>query len=157
MSEPVSVRPATRDDIPAMSRVLIASITELCHREHRNDPALIADWTANKTPAGLAKFFDNPEVALFVAERTGEIAAVGCIGHNGWIRLNYVAPGHRFTGVSKALLAAMEAALRQGGIADAHLHSTKTAHRFYQAAGWIDDGAPDLAGQMPSYPMRKRL
>ena len=45
-----SVRRAEPDDVLAMSRVLTASIIELCAADHGNDPAAIAAWTRNKTP-----------------------------------------------------------------------------------------------------------
>lgn len=154
----VLVREATRADVTAMSRVLTASIIELCAADHQRDLAIIAGWTRNKTPAEVEKFFDNPELTLYVAERAGEIAAVGCLGIDGTIRLNYVAPAHRFQGVSKALLAAMEEALRRRGIRAAHLHSTRTAHAFYLSAGWVDDGPLETAaGRVPGQPMRKAL
>ena len=153
----VRVRHATPADIPAMSRVLIASITELCGADHGGDPTLIADWTANKTPESVARWFDNPDNTLYVAERLGEVAAVGSTGPGGEIRVNYVAPTHRFTGVSRTLLAAMEEALRRQGLAEARLHSTRTAHSFYLARGWEDAGELDLSGRVPGFPMRKRL
>lgn len=151
------MRLATRADIPAMSRVLIASITELCDADHGDDPEIIDHWTSNKTPDGIARWFDNPENTLYVAERLGEVAAVGCTASDGSIRVNYVAPAHRFRGVSKALLAAMEEDLRTKGTAEAHLESTQTAHRFYLSAGWVDAGAIDAGGRVPGYPMHKRL
>jgi len=153
----ILVREATRSDVPAMSRVLTASIVELCAADHHGDPTIIAGWTRNKTPVEVAKFFDNPDLTLFLAEYLGEVAAVGGVDRDGGIRLNYVAPEHRFQGVSKALLAAMEAAIRERGLATAHLHSTRTAHDFYRRAGWQDDGEIDTSGRVPGYPMRKSL
>ena len=47
---------------------------------------------------------------------------------------------HRFAGVSKALLAAMEEALLAAALATAPLISTVTAHRFYRSMGWSDVG-----------------
>ena len=140
-----------------MSRILIASITELCGPDHHGDAAVIAGWTRNKTPAELRKILANPDVAVYVAERGGVPLAVGCIGLDGWIRLNYVAPEFRFHGASKALLAAMEAALRAGGVALARLESTATAHRFYLSAGWTDIGAPGGSHAVEAFPMEKRL
>ena len=153
----VVVRAATLADADAMSRVLTASITQLCAADHHGDPVIIGAWTANKTLAGVRKFFDNPETTLVIAERLGEVAAVGSFDTAGTIRLNYVAPAHRFRGVSKALLGAMEAALRTRGTAIARLHATTTAHEFYRAAGWRDDGPADTSGRVVYYPMCKAL
>jgi GNAT superfamily N-acetyltransferase len=153
----ISVRPANAADVPAMSRVLTRSITELCAADHRDDPALVARWTANKSVAGVEKMLASEGVTLLVAERDGTIAAVGAIIEPDTIGLNYVDPDHRFAGVSKALLEAMEGELRARGIREARLHSTRTAHEFYLGAGWEDSGPPEDGFGMRDYPMRKTL
>ena len=153
----IAVRPAVAADVPAMSRVMIASITDLAVADHRNDPALIARWTANKTEAGIGKMLGSESIALFVAERDGEVAAVGAIIEPDTIGLNYVDPAHRFAGVSKALLAGMEDALRRQGVTEGKLNSTETAHRFYLGAGWLDAGPRGEDFGMSDYPMRKRF
>lgn len=138
-----------------MSAVLIDSITELCVADHHNNPEALASWLANKTPDGVAKWFANPAGTMLVAERNGEIAACGSINiADRMILLNYVSPRHRFAGVSKALLADMEARLGPG---EAKLESSATARRFYLAHGWVEDGPPVPHRFIPGYPMRKVL
>jgi GNAT superfamily N-acetyltransferase len=137
-----------------MSDVLIASITALCVADHGNRPEALSRWCANKSPAGVLAWFDNPDNRLFVAERDGAIAAVGGINLEREIILNYVSPDHRFTGVSTALLDAMEQALGPG---EATLGSTATAHRFYLRRGWTDTGAREPYAGMVAWPMRKLL
>src|SRR5690606_26189715 len=56
----ITIRPATEADVPAMSRVLTASITELCGADHGNDPDRIARWTANKNVEGVRSMLANP-------------------------------------------------------------------------------------------------
>lgn len=150
----IAVRPASPADAAAMSAVLIASITHLCAADHRNDPAALASWLANKTPEGIGQWFANPANTLLVAEREGEIAAVGGCNTARRIILNYVSPRHRFAGVSTAMLRALETALGPGA---ASLDSTATALRFYRAAGWQEAGPPAPYGLVPGYPMRKLL
>ena len=150
----ITVRRARLDDAPAMSAVLIASITELCETDHKNNPDAIAAWTANKTPAALGGWFANPSNTLLVAERDGEIAAVGGYNSDRTIIVNYVSPRHRFAGVSKAMLAGLEAGLGPG---EAILESTATARRFYLGAGWQEAGPPVPHKFVPGYPMRKLL
>ena len=123
-----------------MSRVLIASITGLCSADHGNDLNRIADWTANKSPEGVAGMLADPASSMFVVERDGAVAAVGLIAGNR-IGLNYVDPDHRRAGVSKALLAHMEQVLRQRGVTLAVLDSTETALAFDRQAGWSPSGA----------------
>jgi GNAT superfamily N-acetyltransferase len=153
----IAVRLAVEADIPAMSAVMTASVTELCAADHRNDPDNIARWNNNKTPEGVARMLANPEQCFFVAERDGEVAAVGAVSKAGMVTLNYVSPAHRFQGVSRALLAHMEQVLRDWGLVEAELVSTTTGRRFYLGAGWVEDGPPDTTGFATSYPMRKVL
>lgn len=151
------VRPATEDDVPAMSAVLMASIIELCAADHGGDPAAIAAWTRNKSPAGVAAMLANADLSLLVVERDGQVAAVGAVTADGTISLNYVAPDARHAGISTALLAHLETMLTQRGHTEARLESTITARAFYQSRGWQADG-PQASGRMVNgYPMRKRL
>lgn len=135
----VNIRKANKTDIPTMSRVLTASITSLCIEDHGNDPGRLRQWTQNKTEEGVGKMMDNSALTLWVAEVSGEIAAVGAVAGDS-IVLNYVAPEQCFRGVSKALLATMEDSLRDAGISLGKLVSTRSALRFYLACGWSELG-----------------
>jgi hypothetical protein len=84
----IAIRRAVPADAPAMSAVLIASITELCVADHKNDPAALASWLANKTPEGVGVWFTNPANTILVAERNGEIAACGAYNTDRKIILN---------------------------------------------------------------------
>jgi len=153
----ILVRRATPADVPAMSAVLVASITDLCVADHRDDPAILGRWLDNKSPEMVARMLAAPGAAFFVAELGGEIAAVGCVNEPDEIGLNYVSPSHRLVGVSKALLAAMEEYLIGRGVTTASLSSTSTAHRFYLANGWLDAGGCRQEFGMICQPMEKRL
>jgi hypothetical protein len=150
----ISVRPAVRADAPAMSALLVASITSLCAADHGNRAEALARWLANKTPEGVLGWFDNPDNTILVAERDGALAAAGAFNVRREIILNYVAPQHRFAGVSSALLLEMERVLGPG---EATLSSTETAHRFYLGRGWADTGATECYAGMVAWAMRKRL
>ncbi len=153
----IAIRPAGPADAPAMSAVLTASIRDLCTADHRNDPEILAGWLRNKTPEMVLKMLERPGAQFLVAEHDGEIAAVGCLNGPAEIGLNYVAPAHRFQGVSKALLAALEDRNRASGADRARLTSTGTAHRFYLANGWEDAGPAEADRGMLCYPMEKCL
>lgn len=150
----ILVRNARPADAPAMSAVLIASITELCTADHHNDPKTLAGWLANKTPEGVAKWFDNPDTTLVVAEQNGKIAAVGAFNASREILLNYVSPKHRFAGVSTALLEGMELGLGPG---NATLTSTETARKFYKSRGWKPVGDTKQHRGVDGHSMRKVL
>jgi len=151
------IREAVPRDVDAMSRVLVASITELCEADHGDIAANIARWTANKSPDSIRAWLDEPAVHLFVAERDGEVVCVGAFSDQGEIVLNYVAPKARFAGVSKAMLAHLEGCMRARGIEDGRLTSTATAHAFYVGAGWRNTGEPQKRFGVEVYPMSKAL
>lgn len=153
----IHVRPATAADVPDMSRVLIASITELCIADHGQSPERLATWTANKTPKGISAMLANPGLRMLVAELEGRLAVGAVVPGNGEVSLNYVDPAARFRGVSKALLAALEAELREAGVVEAQLTSTTTARAFYHAAGWSEEAAPVACMGGEGHRMRKRL
>lgn len=153
----ISIRPALPADAPAMSAVLIASIRDLCSADHRNDPEILAGWLRNKTPDMVLKMLERPGAQFLVAEQDGEVAAVGCLNGPDEIGLNYVSPAHRFQGVSKALLTALEERIRASGATLGKLSSTGTAHRFYLANGWQDAGPAEADRGMLCYPMKKQL
>lgn len=153
----IEITEALPADATAISRVLIASITELCAADHGGNPALIAGWTANKTPGNIGRWIAGPEVVLVVARRHGLTAGVGGWTAGGEIALNYVAPEFRGQGVSTAMLVEIERQMRSAGMAEGRLTSTMTALAFYRARGWIDDGPREIDFGMPGQPMRKSL
>jgi GNAT superfamily N-acetyltransferase len=151
------VRPAAAADAGACAEVLRASIAALCGADHGGDPELVRRWCANKTPESLGRWIADPDQRLFVAEGGGLVLGVAGLATGGEVTLNYVAPGARLRGVSTALLARLERELAGLGHAEARLTSTRTAHRFYRARGWQDDGPPEDWLGLPGQPMRKRL
>lgn len=151
------IRRAIAADVPAISVVLTASITELCAADHGGDAGAIAAWTRNKSQAGVAGMLANPDLELYVAEREGAIVAAGAVTKDGTVALNYVAPQARFAGISSALLARLEQALVALGHREGRLESTSTARAFYESRGWQADG-PQASGRVVNgYPMRKAL
>jgi GNAT superfamily N-acetyltransferase len=153
-----TIRLASASDADACSRVLCASIRELCFADHRGDSAHITNWTSNKSTKAIADWISTGTYVLFVAERDGHVIAVGAVeGGSNVASLNYVAPEARFAGVSRAMLAHLESYLRQRGFLTARLVSTETAHRFYASNGWRDAGDPVTAFGGAAYPMEKDL
>jgi GNAT superfamily N-acetyltransferase len=151
------IRHAVPEDAPAACEVMRRSITQLCVADHRNDPAILERWLANKTPE-IFRSWIRPENSLLVAIEGDSILAVGCVTNSGEITLNYVSPDARFRGISKALLPALEARAIEQGNERCTLRSTETARRFYLARGFAQDGSADgKFGMSSGYPMSKRL
>ncbi len=155
----MKVRDATSADAEAACAVLRASIIELCAADHGNDPVLMERWLANKQPEIVAGWIAQPNGSVLVAVDDGDaILAVGSVTDAGEITMNYVSPHARFRGVSRALLAALESRAAERGNTACRLHSTETAHRFYLANGYADDGEPIRKfGMNSGYPMSKRI
>jgi GNAT superfamily N-acetyltransferase len=152
------IRDATPADAVKACEVIRASITELCIADHQQNPDVLARWLASKTPENVAAWAVAAGSSLLVAVEDDAVLAVGGVKDDGEITLNYVAPGARFRGVSAALLKALEARAAEGGVIEATLLSTETAHRFYLSRGYHDAGPPQgKFGTTSSYPMAKEL
>ena len=150
------LRRARAIDADEAAAVLRASISTLCVADHGNDAEFLAGWLANKTPGNVRAWIEGPG-RFVVAEEHGQILGVGAVVPSGEITLNYVLPEARFRGVSKAVLAALEAHLRTQGHTHATLTSTRTAHRFYRAMGYVDAGGMHAGDGLTAYPMFKDL
>jgi GNAT superfamily N-acetyltransferase len=137
---PFAIRAAQMREAAAICEVLRRSIVELCERDHHNDPARLAEWLADKTPENVANWIANPETCMFVAAAGETVLGVGSILASGEIALNYVSPDGRFQGISRAMLRTLEQTARELGQTRVALTSTFTAHDFYLAAGFADDG-----------------
>lgn len=115
---------------------------------------------ARQQAAGDRRRLDRPrrQLDLVAVEDDDTIVAVGSVTDAGEITMNYVAPHARFRGVSRALLAALEARAIARGNTLCQLHSTETAHRFYLANGYVDTSeAIRKFGMNSGYPMSKRF
>jgi len=131
------IRHALDADAPHAIDVLRSSISELCVADHGHDAKVIEAWLRNKTVAAWARWIARDDATVLVAGKPGGIAGVGMVDARGEVLLNYVRPDVRFTGVSTALLAALEDAARARGATRLFLESTQTARRFYQRRGYV--------------------
>lgn len=147
----LDLRPAEDRDAAAAMDVIRRSITELCRADHRDDPAELDAWLANKTERNWFRWRARPDAALIVAEDGGMLCGVGMVSFAGEVFVNYVAPEVRFRGVSKAVMGELERLARAQGATVASLETTRTARRFYLALGYeaVAGGDPML--------LRKRL
>jgi len=147
-------RPTEAGDIAALVR---ASITELCVDDHGGNRAKIDSWLENKTKAHLDDWLTRPEMAIYVMNAGGDLAAAGCHNERGIVLMNYIAPAHRFRGISSAMLIHLEDGMRSQGICEPRLVSTATARRFYETRGWQAYGEVIPCMGVTGQPMRKRL
>ena len=153
----ILIRPALADDAAEAARLICASICGLCQADHGGLPDIIARWTANKTPGQMRRWIERGPLTILVAFRNGQMMGVGATIDDSEIALNYVDPDARFSGVSAALLAAMEERLAVAGARRASLTSTLTARAFYVARGWQPSGVPVSEFGLAGFPMEKAL
>ncbi|MDR3005889.1 MAG: GNAT family N-acetyltransferase [Acidovorax sp.] len=151
----IHVRTATLHDAAAACVVLYRSITECCMADHGGDAAVLQAWLGNKTPEHIGRWIQHPHNLSFVAEVDGQRVGFALSTTGGEVLLCYALPEHRFTGVGKAMLAAMEAQARADGVDALRLDSTRTARAFYLRHGFVESAAPISAWGMTSYPMVK--
>jgi GNAT superfamily N-acetyltransferase len=152
------IRPARIEDAVSACDAMRRSIAELCSADHHDDPAILARWLYNKTPAVFGGWIADPDNFVLVAVEEHTVLAVGILRSDGEMTCNYVSPDARFRGVSKAMLAALEAIAREHGNDVCNLTSTETARRFYRRAGYEEVGMPQgNFGTTGAYPMLKRL
>jgi N-acetylglutamate synthase-like GNAT family acetyltransferase len=130
------IREATAADAQDICRLLRRSIAELCLADHNGHAATLEGWLSNKTPANVAAWIASPDMQVWVFMREEAVVGVGMLSGVGEIMLNYVAPEARFSGVSTALLAHMEAYAAAHRLSSLRLTSTWTARDFYLARGY---------------------
>lgn len=132
----IQIRKARASDAEAAIDTLRRSISKLCVADHEDDAEEIKAWLSNKTLATWAKWIARADVTVMVAIRHQTVVGVGMVSFQGEIMLNYVHPDARFSGVSKAMLVAMEEKLRSLNVTYCQLESTTTAQNFYASCGF---------------------
>ena len=151
------IRKATDDDAAAVCRVCREAIIRSCSADHHNDSAIIALWTANKTPDRALGWIRDESSFFVVAEVAGEVAGVGMVKEDGYVVLCYVLPDQQGKRLGRGLLEAIEVQARSCGLAELHLESTHTALLFYIANGYVRCGEPFITKGVWAYPMKKML
>jgi GNAT superfamily N-acetyltransferase len=138
--------------------VVRTSIVQLCGADHQGDAPTLDAWLANKTADNFNAWITSPRHVALVGERQGQLAGFALLNKVGTIALLYVAPEHRFSGVTDSLLRALEECASGLGILELRLHSTVAALGFYERRGYERDGEPAQGfGVTSAQPLRKRL
>ncbi|MTH96325.1 GNAT family N-acetyltransferase [Roseibium sp. RKSG952] len=154
---PYRISPASSADSHEIAALLRRSIIKLCVPDHGGDPEKYESWLENKTPENVEKWISGPG-RMFVAQDTDRrILGVAMGSPDGHVLLNYVLPEARFSGVSRALLGAVEDYFRDCFVDVSCLKSTGTAERFYRARGYVETGEVDVRKDMSFRSFRKDL
>lgn len=150
-------RPATIDDAIDAIAVVRDAIAS-CTADHRNDPATLERWLANKQPENFVQWIASPENFCVVEEVRGKVRGVGVLRRDGELLLFYVAPDHQRLGMGRRIHAELEARAIHAGLSRLHLESTLAARAFYESLGYAPVGpARPLFGVLSVYPYAKLL
>lgn len=140
--------------------VITQSIIQLCAADYKNDPLVMKEWLANKTPENVTSWMMASSNISFAALDIGSGKLVGFILMNthGEILLNYLLPTHLHQGIGKSLLNKIQAAASELGLLTLSVISTITAKDFYERNGFIPNGAPEVVGPvLGDFPLIKYL
>lgn len=130
----------------------------MCGADYNDSPEHLTEWLRNKTLKIVRSWYSDSEKFCVVAELDDEIVGVGSINAKGEIGYLYVSPTARFRGVSKAMLISLENWARSRQFHEITLLSSVTARRFYEAAGYLENGIPvQVFGEVIAHPMKKTI
>jgi GNAT superfamily N-acetyltransferase len=125
----------------------------LCEPDHRNDPATLDRWLANKTPESFVTWISNPDNFCAIEAFDGIVRGVGLLHRSGELRLFYVAPGHERRGIGRTIHDALISQARVWGLTRLHLESTSVARRFYESLGYRPAGSQKpMFGVLQAFP-----
>lgn len=127
----ITIRPATPADATEVSDLIRRTVRRSNAPDYGGTLAeRIADnFTSDKVVAWLA------ERDVFVCQTKGRI--VGTVGLGGKkLRALFVEPGLQRGGIGARLVAHLETHARQIGVNELTLHSSLTAHGFYERLGY---------------------
>lgn len=117
-------------------QVIIASITELCALDHKNDPRLLHEWLQNKTIENICQWIASRNISL-IALSEGKVVGIIMLAPEGLILLNYIHPHYSNKGIGSLLLNNLELLAKETNITNLTVHSTKTASPFYQRRYYV--------------------
>lgn len=142
-----------------LCNLLIESITMNCAVDYNNDPEIMEEWLANKTPDNVSQWVNSTNNISLVAFDTLKDKLVGFILMNkdGEILLNYVLPAYIYKGVGKYLWKEMGKIAKSAGIKALSVVSTITAKNFYERNGFVKNGEPKYVGTILGFPLIRYL
>lgn len=151
------IRFATTVDVPRICEVLTRSIREICGPDYGNDPLLLDEWCANKTPETITEWIPNPKNFFIVVESPLQgIIGVGLYRRQeATINLCHLAPEGLHRGLGSKLLSSMESEARRLSHTAINVVSSITASEFYKRNGYLSNGEPVYWGKIIGFPLRK--
>ena len=152
------VREANMSDSAEVCSVLRRSIIEVCGSDY-NSQSVIEEWLSNKTEVNISKWIQSETTySLVCVDENDSIVGFGQITLKGEILLIYLVPEALYKGNGKLILQQMEKLMSKHCVDEIHTVSSITAKPFYKRNGFMQDGPPQIVGEIESdFPMIKKL
>ena len=131
--KPIKIVAAGPESSQEVCDLLTRSISESCAKDHRNNPEILRDWLANKTPENIRTWIENNRTLCAISEQ-GKVVGVLQASSENRILLNYVDPDHLNSGIGTLMLEALEKAIGRGN--QLFVETTETARPFYYKKGF---------------------
>ncbi len=151
------LRPAARNDIPAMMALFHASVHEVAGADY--DKAQCNAWAPDSgEPARWEKRLVEQQV--WIAETDGELSGFCAWTIDGYLDLLFVHPRHVRRGVATALCAKVDNDLHTRSVRRVHTQASLTAQPFFHRQGFrlIDHQVVHTRGvDLPNAVMEKIL
>lgn len=129
-----TIRPGTREDIPAIHRVHSASIRGLCAAVY--SPQLIEAWASNPDLKRYEKML-LPSARCLVAEAGNQVCGFGSLElTKSRLESLFVLPQYAGIGLGRRLLQALEELARDAGITTLNVQASLNAREFYAKHGY---------------------
>ncbi|NUT75606.1 GNAT family N-acetyltransferase [Pseudomonas sp. C1C7] len=157
MDDPIQTCKATAADVGIISRIIDRSIRVGCARDHRNQPQTLAVWTRNTSLEHIQHWLADPRLYLNIALLQDKPVGVAMASVCGKVAFCYVQPEWFRRGVGQALLADLEAWLRDQGQQRVRLHCTRSSEAFYRNLGYRSCARAFMVAGLKAIPMHKDL
>ncbi|MCO7593844.1 MULTISPECIES: GNAT family N-acetyltransferase [Pseudomonas] len=125
------VRPATSEDIEAISRVVVSALRESNSQDY--SPDVIAEVERSFAPEAISVLLDKRKVfvALLGENITGTASLDGEV-----VRSVFVDPAYQGGGIGRRLMDVIHADAASAGVGVLRVPSSITAEKFYAALGY---------------------
>ena len=129
-----TIRPATREDIPAIHDVHSASIRGLCAAAY--SAQLIDAWASNPDLNRYSKML-APDARCLVAVANGQLCGFGSLElTKSRLESLFVHPDYAGTGLGRRLLQALEELAREANVTMLDVQASLNAREFYAKHGY---------------------
>ena len=125
------IRTATRDDAPAISRVIIAALRESNAQDYSQEIIDLVEQSFS--PAALLQLLTQRRVYVATIER--RIVATASLDREV-VRSVFVDPPHQGTGIGKKLMETLESVAINESLQRLRVPSSITAEGFYASLGF---------------------